>query len=179
MPGTVVGWHLLCSGLCLARGVVLQLFVQTYYRLLSAFWHFYKQCLFNSFRQVIWLECESKVSFCTNWACDRQPTTVYRPYAFLSVPWDSLQTFTCSWVCLEIHFKPLRVLECALRFNTNLYIILSVPWDLLQAFTCSWVCLPWDSLRTLRVLECALRFTTNLYVFLSVPCDSLASVSNF
>jgi len=25
-------------------------------------WHFYNQCLFNSFRQVIWLECESKVS---------------------------------------------------------------------------------------------------------------------
>jgi len=41
---------------------VLQLFVQTYHRLLSAFWHFYNQCLFNSFRQVIWLECESKVS---------------------------------------------------------------------------------------------------------------------
>jgi len=62
MPCTVVGCHLLCSGLCLARGVVLQLFVQTYHRLLSAFWHFYNQCLFNSFRQVIWLECESKVS---------------------------------------------------------------------------------------------------------------------
>ena len=28
----------------------------------SAFWHFYNQCLFNSFRRVIWLECESKVS---------------------------------------------------------------------------------------------------------------------
>ena len=41
---------------------MLQLFVQTYHRLLSAFWHFYNQCLFNSFRQVIWLECESKVS---------------------------------------------------------------------------------------------------------------------
>jgi hypothetical protein len=27
----------------------------------SAFWHFNNQCLFNSFRQVIWLECESKV----------------------------------------------------------------------------------------------------------------------
>ena len=53
---------LLCSGFSLARGVVLQLFVQTYHRLLSAFWHFYNQCLFNSFRQVIWLECESKVS---------------------------------------------------------------------------------------------------------------------
>ena len=25
-------------------------------------WHFYNQCLFNSFCQVIWLECESKVS---------------------------------------------------------------------------------------------------------------------
>jgi len=36
--------------------------VQTYHRLLSAFWHFYNQCLFNSFREVIWLECESKVS---------------------------------------------------------------------------------------------------------------------
>ena len=60
MPCTVVGCHLLCSGLCLARGVVLQLFVQTYHWLLSAFWHFYKQCLCNSFRQVIWLECESK-----------------------------------------------------------------------------------------------------------------------
>jgi len=24
-------------------------------------WHFYNQCLFNSFRQVIWLKCESKV----------------------------------------------------------------------------------------------------------------------
>jgi hypothetical protein len=61
MPGIVVGCHLLCLGSCLARGVVLQLFVQTYHRLLSAFWHFYNQCLFNSFRQVIWLECESKV----------------------------------------------------------------------------------------------------------------------
>ena len=39
-----------------------QLFVQSYHRLLSAIWHFYNQCLFNSFRQVIWLECESKVS---------------------------------------------------------------------------------------------------------------------
>jgi len=46
---------------CPARGIVLQRFVQTYHRLLSAFWHFYNQCLFNSFRQVIWLECESKV----------------------------------------------------------------------------------------------------------------------
>jgi len=63
MPGIVVGCHLLCLGSCLARGVVLQLFVQTYHRLLSAFWHFYNQCLFNSFRQVNWLECESKVSF--------------------------------------------------------------------------------------------------------------------
>ena len=62
MPGIVVGCHLLCLGSCLARVVVLQLFVQTYHRLLSAFWHFYNQCLFNSFRQVIWLECESKVS---------------------------------------------------------------------------------------------------------------------
>ena len=61
MPGTVVGCHF-CSGFSLARGVVLQLFVQTYHRLLSAFWHFYNQCLINSFRQVIWLECESKVS---------------------------------------------------------------------------------------------------------------------
>jgi hypothetical protein len=35
---TVVGCHLLCLlGLCLARGVVLQLFEQTYHRLLSAF----------------------------------------------------------------------------------------------------------------------------------------------
>ena len=25
-------------------------------------WHFYNQCLFNSFCQVIWLECESKDS---------------------------------------------------------------------------------------------------------------------
>jgi len=63
MPGIVVGCHLLCLGSCLARGVVLQLFVQPYHRLLSAFWHFYNQCLFNSFRQVIWLECESKVSY--------------------------------------------------------------------------------------------------------------------
>jgi len=23
-------------------------------------WHFNKQCLFNSFRQVVWLKCESK-----------------------------------------------------------------------------------------------------------------------
>jgi len=29
----------------------------------SAFWHFYNQCLFKSFCQVLWLECESKVSF--------------------------------------------------------------------------------------------------------------------
>jgi hypothetical protein len=36
MPGTVVGCHLLCSGFSLARRVVLQLFVQTYHRLLSA-----------------------------------------------------------------------------------------------------------------------------------------------
>jgi hypothetical protein len=28
----------------------------------SAFRHFYNQCLFNSFRQVIWLDCVSKVS---------------------------------------------------------------------------------------------------------------------
>ena len=160
MPGTVVGWHLLCSGLCLARGVVLQLFVQTYYRLLSAFWHFYKQCLFNSFRQVIWLECESKVSFCTNWACDRQPTTVYRPYAFLSVPWDSLQTFTCSWVCLEIQYKSLHNLECALRFTTSLYVFLSVPaLRFTTDLTCSWVCIE-IHYKPLRVLECALWFTS-------------------
>jgi len=63
MPCTVVGCHLLCPGSCLARGAVLQLFVQTYHRLFSAFWHFYNQCLINSFLQVIWLECESKVSF--------------------------------------------------------------------------------------------------------------------
>jgi len=37
MPGTVVGCHLVCLGSVLARGVVLQLFVQTYHRLLSAF----------------------------------------------------------------------------------------------------------------------------------------------
>jgi hypothetical protein len=37
MPGTVVGCHLLCLGSCLARGVVLQLFVQTYHRLLQQF----------------------------------------------------------------------------------------------------------------------------------------------
>ena len=49
-PCTVVGCHLLCLGSCLARGVVLQFFVQTHHRLLSAFWHFYNQCLFNSFR---------------------------------------------------------------------------------------------------------------------------------
>jgi len=36
MPGIVVGCHLLCLGSCLARRVVLQLFVQTYHRLLSA-----------------------------------------------------------------------------------------------------------------------------------------------
>jgi len=64
-PGNVVGCHLLCSGFSLARGVVLQLFVQTYHRLLSAFWLFFNQCLFNSFRQVIWLECESKRQRCT------------------------------------------------------------------------------------------------------------------
>ena len=62
MPCTVVGCHLLCLGSCLARGAVLQLLVQTYHRLLSAFWHFYNRCMFNSFCQVIWLECESKVS---------------------------------------------------------------------------------------------------------------------
>ena len=28
----------------------------------SALWHFYTQCLFNSFRQVIWLECKINVS---------------------------------------------------------------------------------------------------------------------
>ena len=37
MPGTVVGCHLLCLGSCLARGVVLQLFEQTYHRLLQHF----------------------------------------------------------------------------------------------------------------------------------------------
>ena len=37
MPGIVVGCHLLCLGSCLARGVVLQLFVQTYHRLLPTF----------------------------------------------------------------------------------------------------------------------------------------------
>jgi len=36
MPCTVVGCHLLCSGLRLAKGVVLQLFVQSHHRLLSA-----------------------------------------------------------------------------------------------------------------------------------------------
>jgi len=39
-PGTVVGCHLLCLGSCLARGVVLQLFVQTYHRLLQHFDNF-------------------------------------------------------------------------------------------------------------------------------------------
>ena len=57
--------HCLYSYIQVHRGVVLQLFVQTYHRLLPAFWHFYNQCLFNSFRQVIWLECESKVSLST------------------------------------------------------------------------------------------------------------------
>jgi hypothetical protein len=37
MPGTVVGCQLLCLGSCLARRVVLQLFVQTYHRLLQHF----------------------------------------------------------------------------------------------------------------------------------------------
>jgi hypothetical protein len=67
MPCTVVGCHLLCPGSCLARGAVLQLFVQTYHRLFSAFWHFYNQCLINSFLQVIWLECESKVTGYRAW----------------------------------------------------------------------------------------------------------------
>ena len=53
MPCTLVGCHLLCSGLCLARGVVLQLFVQTYHRLLPAFWHFYNQC----FCPFSWRHC--------------------------------------------------------------------------------------------------------------------------
>jgi hypothetical protein len=81
MPGTVVGCHLLCLGSCLARGVVLQLFVQTYHRLLSAFWHFYNQCLFNSFRQVISFECESKVSFWQSWAGHKLKK---RPHPFFS-----------------------------------------------------------------------------------------------
>ena len=37
MPGTVVGCHILCLGSCLARGFALQLFVQTYHRLLQHF----------------------------------------------------------------------------------------------------------------------------------------------
>ena len=76
MPGIVVGCHLLCLGSCLARGVVLQLFVQTYHRLLSAFLHFYNQSLFNSFRQVIWLECESKFSL---EFCHSCYNSLYRP----------------------------------------------------------------------------------------------------
>jgi len=37
VPGTVVGCHLLCLGSCLTRGVVLQLLLQTYHRLLQQF----------------------------------------------------------------------------------------------------------------------------------------------
>jgi hypothetical protein len=57
MPGTIVGFHLLCLGSCLARGVVLQILCTDLPSATSAFW-----CLFNSFHLVIWLECESKVS---------------------------------------------------------------------------------------------------------------------
>ena len=39
MPGTVVGCQLLCLGSCLARGIVLQLFVQTYHRLQGGIQH--------------------------------------------------------------------------------------------------------------------------------------------
>jgi len=98
MPGIVVGCHLLCLGSCLARGVVLQLLVQTYHRLLSAFWHFYNQCLFNSFRQVIWLECESKVSLASH--------IVQTYHRLLSAFWHFYNQ------CLFNSFRQVIWLEC-------------------------------------------------------------------
>jgi hypothetical protein len=74
-----------------SRGVVLQLFVQTYHRLLPAFWHFYNQCLFNSFCQVIWLECESKVSYFIHLVCTTKALTltyicvVHAPRSFVEL----------------------------------------------------------------------------------------------
>ena len=84
LPGTVVGCQLLCLGSCLARGVVLQLFVPTYHRLLQHFdtsttiaylTHFVKSSGVNAkakfhymrvYVSAMWvpgvLECESKVS---------------------------------------------------------------------------------------------------------------------
>ena len=54
-----------CTELCAVRRVVEGCATTLCTDLLSAtsaFWHFYNQCEFNSFRQVIWLECKSKVS---------------------------------------------------------------------------------------------------------------------
>ena len=59
-PAYVVGCHLLCLGSVLARGGATTLCTDLPSATFSI-WHFYNQCLFNSFRQVIWLECESKV----------------------------------------------------------------------------------------------------------------------
>ena len=45
----------------------------------SAFWHFYNQCVLDSFRQVIWLECESKVSWdeAHNWEALREQRRLF------------------------------------------------------------------------------------------------------
>ena len=73
-------------------------------------WHFYNQCLFNSFRQVIWLECKSKVSVwweparqSRNWSDEIMcALTISRSSACAFNTSDSLkcthcQTSGCCW----------------------------------------------------------------------------------
>jgi len=122
-------------------GVVLQLFVQTYHRLLSGFWHFYSQCLFNSFRQVIWLECECKVSLTL-----RQPSQLERR---LVCPWGIYSvTLPCLWThslrpghlffsSSQYSTAPLNLLLVMSNFlsqqNNRLFLFLSELMDLFVA----------------------------------------------
>jgi hypothetical protein len=69
MPGTVVGRHLLCLGSCLARGIGLQLFVQTYRRLLSAFWHFYNHAYSTHFVKSSGLNAKHLSLLCAEGVC--------------------------------------------------------------------------------------------------------------
>ena len=63
MPCAVGGCHLLCSGLSLAMGVALQLFVQTYHRLLSAFGISITNAYSTHFVKLSGLDAKAKFHF--------------------------------------------------------------------------------------------------------------------
>jgi len=58
-----------CSGLCLARGVVLQLVVQTYHRLLSAFGTFITNAYSTHFVKSSGLNANAKFPTCRKEEC--------------------------------------------------------------------------------------------------------------